>query len=337
MQTSHLNPYDQSHFFSFFLILLKRVWSFATLQTEHLNLASDEVQVLVLIAISCSSACVGTFMLLKKMTMLANSLSHTILLGIVVMFLFNSYFFSQQQTQPFLRLPLLVLAAFLTALVTTFLTQTLQRVFNLKSDASCGLVFTTLFALGIVLVSIYTSGTHIGVELVMGNVDSLMVRDLSFVCPIVCFNLFLFFFFYRQFQITSFDPAFADVLGIKSSFYNYLIMLAVAVNAICAFRAVGVLMVLAFIVFPPLTARLFTHRLKTMIFYSMGIGSLASFLGVALSRHLLSTYYLALSTGGIVVCLLTIVYVLAIFFSLEQGLVYRLFKKNKVFDLLSLR
>jgi manganese/zinc/iron transport system permease protein len=92
-------------------------------------------------------------------------------------------------------------------------------------------------------------------------------------------------------------------------------MIQVSATAIGGFRAVGVLMVLAFITGPALTARLITHDLKKMLFVACGLGALASLIGVALSRHILSVMGLALSTGGIVVCVIGILFIVVLLWS----------------------
>jgi manganese/zinc/iron transport system permease protein len=91
-------------------------------------------------------------------------------------------------------------------------------------------------------------------------------------------------------------------------------MVQVSATTIGSFRAVGVLMVLAFITGPPLAARLLTHNLKSMLFLAVGIGVLASMIGVAFARHILTVYDVALSTGGVVVCTITMIFGLTTLF-----------------------
>jgi manganese/zinc/iron transport system permease protein len=93
-------------------------------------------------------------------------------------------------------------------------------------------------------------------------------------------------------------------------------MMQVSLTSIAAFRAVGVLMVLAFITGPPLAARLLTHDLKKMLLYSVLLGTAASLFGVALSRHILSYYGTPLSTGGITVCTIVVLYIGVLFVNL---------------------
>jgi len=124
--------------------------------------------------------------------------------------------------------------------------------------------------------------------------------------------LALFTLLFYGFKITTFDPLLAKALGFSPVFFNYLLMVQTSVTTIGAFKAVGVLMVLAFLVLPPLTARLLSHRLSSLIFLASGIGAAASVIGVATSRHLLTFYGMGLSTAGIVVTLLGCFYLLTI-------------------------
>ena len=300
---SFFNPYQGTNFVEFFLRFFERMWGLLNGSLHMTDLASDEIQVFVLSGIAASTAIVGTFLVLRKMTMLANSLSHTILLGIVIAFVLSQQTVlggSEGHAQP-INMPLMILAALLMGFVTTFLTEVLTKVAQLQEDASMGLVFTSLFALGIILVTLLTRNAHIGAEVVMGNVDALHLDDLYFVLVILAINVGVTLLFFKEFAITTFDPALARALGISPSFFGYLLMTQVSTTSIGAFRAVGVLMVLAFITGPVLIARFLTDNLKKMLVLAVMIGCLSSIVGVALSRHLLTMYDLALSTSGVVV------------------------------------
>ena len=296
------NPYIGQDFFSFFVVLLRRLLSFGSA-----SIASDEVQLCVLCGVAVSSALVGSFLVLRRMAMLANSLSHTILVGIVIAFLIL------RKEHMVLDISVMLLAGLITGLLTTFLTEFISKVMRLQEDASIGLVFTSLFALGVILATLFTRSSRIGVEAIMGNVDALQTSDVKLVFIVLLCNVLLFGIFFKEFKITTFDPCLARALGFSAVFFNYLLMLQVSATAISAFRAVGVLMVLAFIVIPPLTARLLTHRLHYMLLISGAVGVLSSLLGVALSRHLLSVYDVAISTGGVVVCCMVFLFLLVVF------------------------
>jgi manganese/zinc/iron transport system permease protein len=307
------SPYFGKDFLEFLFLFIERMGDFVMGRIGCEDLASDEVQVLVLALVAIASALVGVFLVLKKMTMLANSLSHTILLGIIVAYVLLLPFISESQVHAHsIRIEILLIASLVTGLITTLLTQMLTHLLKLQEDASTGLVFTTLFALGIVLVTVLTRNTHLGTEAIMGNVDALHVHDLKLIFGIALFDFAIIALFFKEFKMIGFDAPFADALGFSSSAFNYLLMVLTSATVIGAFRAVGVLLVLAFLVGPPLTARMFTHSLKKLLFYSIAIGVVASIVSVGLSRHLLSVHHLPLSTSGLVATVLGMIYFLSV-------------------------
>ncbi len=308
------NPYWGTNFFEFFQVLGMRVWEFLSGGFRSMDLAADELQLLVLALIALSCAPVGTFLVLKRQTMLVNSLSHTMLAGIVLaVFAERAISGSGSDSASFFPSDtLLIAAAFVMALVTSFLTQSCVRYFKVGEDASTGIVFTFLFAVGIILVSALSKNAHMGVELVMGNADALQPSDLTFIWWICTANAVGVFLFWRPLFITTFDPVFAQVNGISNTLFSYFLMMLVAVSTVGAFRAVGVLMVLAFFVTPVLIARLWTHRLHKLLALACFIGVATATMAVALARHLLSVHSLACSTSGLAVSCLFVVYCLCL-------------------------
>jgi len=232
-----------------------------------------------------------------------------------------------------LQLHSLLVASLAMGILTVLTTDFFTKVLKLQEDASIGIVFTSFFALGIVLVTILTRSAHIGIEAVMGNVDALHLNDCKNVLWILLLNLALVWLCFKEYQITTFDPALAKALGVSGVFFNYVLMLQVSITTLGAFRAVGVLMVLAFMTGPSLTARLLTQRLQTLLGLSVFLGVIASFVGVALARHLLTVYGLALSTSGIVVCIIGLIFILTAFYNMfDSRLRNKTFPKAR-FDL----
>ena len=227
--------------------------------------------------------------------MLANSLSHTILLGIVIAFVLVG-----QKSEIFsLSVPVLLVGALIAALCTTFATEFLMRKLRLQEDASIGLIFTAFFALGVVLVTLLSRNSHLGIEAIMGNVDALHSSDVKLAFYLFLFNAAVVLLFYRRLEITAFDSTLAKNMGISLLFFNYLMMFQTALTAIGAFRAIGAFLFLAFLVAPVLTARFFTRRLKPLLFLACGLGIVAALVSVALSRHMLTAYQIPLSTSGL--------------------------------------
>jgi manganese/zinc/iron transport system permease protein len=310
-----MNPYWGQNFFGFFAVLFKRM----TGQLPLDQMPSDEVQLLVLLGITLSTVLLGTFLTLKKMAMMANSLSHTTLLGIVLSYVI----FFAAGTELNIDTRVLFLGALISALLTTVLTELARDLLKLQEDAAIGLVFTTFFALGIILVTVFTRSTHIGVEVITGNVDALHKEDIFLVWITAFVNLILTAIFFRQWVMTAFDEKLSFSLGIPTKVFHYLLMFLTALTMISAFRAVGVLLVLSFLVGPVLIARQWTHRLIPLLLTALGVGFFVALIGVPLSRHLLSVHQMPLSTGGLVVTLLSILYCIStvLTFRSSRGLI----------------
>ncbi|WP_075884087.1 metal ABC transporter permease [Candidatus Protochlamydia sp. W-9] len=326
--TSFYNPYHDKNFLEFFWQLLVRLMQGIIGQLPFDHLVSDEIQILVLSGVAASSALIGTFLVLRRMTMLANSLSHTILIGIVLAYFFSSA--ASKSGHGLITMQAMLIASLVTGFLTAFLTEFLTKTGGLQEDASVGLVFTSFFALGVILVTVLIRDAHIGTEAVMGNADALHSKDIYWVYLVLIINLILITVFYKIFQLTTFDPYLAFALGFSPNLFNYLLMAQVSITSITAFRAIGVILVLAFMTGPVLTARLFTHRLRTLLAYAVLIGILTACSGVALTRHILTVYGIALSTSGVVVTLILMIYLIALIIAPEQGLFVRWVQHNKM-------
>ncbi len=305
-----MNPYSHLNFFQVISLFCKRSFLFLTGQLSLSNIASDELQIYTLILISAACVLVGTFLVLRRMAMLANSLSHTILFGLVIAFLL----FKPQGLN--IDFKILIIAALLSGICTALFTGLLTSRFKLQEDASIGLIFTTFFALGILLITLFTRNVHIGVEVITGNVDALHRDDLILSSRIFLLNFGIIALCYRPLKILAFDSTYAATIGIPCTFFHYLLMLLISCTAIAAFRAVGVLLVLALLTGPVLFARLFTHRLFTLMCLGLLISTILSIVSVALSRHLLSYYQMPVATSGLMVTLLALSYSIAALFKL---------------------
>lgn len=266
---------------------------------------TDWIQIAVLSLIAISCGLIGPFLVLKRMTMFANSLSHTILLGIALAFLIGG--------GEIFHLTHLLIGALFAALLTAFFTEGLVRYFRLQEDASIGLVFTSLFALGIIVVTLFMRDVHLGIEAVMGNADILQPGDIKMSGALAVLNLLTIALFYRPLKIVSFDQNLAQSLGISANRYHFLLLFLASAVCIGAFRAVGVLLVLAFLTGPFLTARLFCDKLRHLLVLTPAIGIFASVLSVFVSRLVFNVFDLALSTGGLTAVFIGLIYVAASF------------------------
>lgn len=304
-----MNLFKGVDFFQFLGLFFRRI----ILIFQPDQLLEDEVQIYTLITIGVACILVSIFILLQKKMMIANSISHTILLGIIA-FLFSVRFFfgSEIVFTSKITFDQLILPAFFSAVFTYAFTDFLIHRLKVQEDASIGIVFTFLFALSIFFVSMMGRNSHLGVEAIMGNIDAIHLQDLkvSFFCMgMILLTILILFPYYKW---MSFDFAYSKVMGMKVNILNLILIFLCSITLIVGFKSVGVVMILALMTFPVLTARLFFHSIVPLLLSAIGINSFASILAVALSRSFLSVYQLSISTSGLLVTILAMLFFLGL-------------------------
>ncbi len=243
----------------------------------------------LLIAIPCSL--VGVFLVLRKMAMLGDAISHAVLPGIVI-----AYYFSDS----YQSIPMLLGAASV-GLLCTYLIETFNKVGRLQEDASIGVTYTWLFALGVVMISFMNDNVDLDQDCVLygeiayvpldtlsifGALIPRAVVNGSFLTTLIALLLIVGF---KGFKLTTFDPVYATAIGISITFWHYLLMGMVSTVTILSFESIGAILVLAFLVIPPAIAYLLTNRLMSMIYLSMVFSLVAVILGYILAYKINSS------------------------------------------------
>lgn len=239
--------------------------------------------------------------------MLANALSHTLLLGVVAAYLSYRLFSGVAVTSLF-NVPfiLLVVGGILAGLLTAFFTETLRIKVGIQEDASIGIVFTSFFAIALLVINLLSRNAHLGIDAILGNVDALQKTAIFEAIPLFLFIFIVERLFRKELLVTTFDAPFAKTVGIPAERINFLLMGLTALLLTLAFQAVGVIQVLSFLVVPPLFASRFSHSIPAIIRIAIVFAVVSACVGVALSRHLLTVFALPVSTGSLVVTLQTI-------------------------------
>ncbi|MCR8658817.1 metal ABC transporter permease [Paenibacillus endoradicis] len=232
-----------------------------------------------LVGLSCGL--VGVLLILRRMAMMADAISHTVLLGIVV-----AYIVTQQLSGVHM-----LIGATIAGLVTALLIQWFHQV-GVQQEASIGIVFTTLFAIGVILIATKVGNAHLDVKhTLMGEItfipwEKVHVPFLGEIPEAVVILLFvllvvLFFViaFYKEWKLTSFDPIFAASIGIPVTLMHYVFMSLVSLTSVAAFDAVGAIMVIAMLITPAAAAYLWTDKLYMMLILSSLFGVLSAFMG----------------------------------------------------------
>jgi manganese/zinc/iron transport system permease protein len=270
------------------------------------------------VAASCSL--IGVFLVLRRMSLMSDAISHAILFGIVIMFFL---------TESTASLPMII-AATLTGVLTVTLVEALFRTGLVKEDAAIGLVFPALFSIGVILISRYASNVHLDTDavllgelafapfnrLVVGGIDlgpnALWLAGITGLA-----NLLFILLFYKELKLATFDAGLATALGFSPMVIHYALMTLVSVTAVSSFEAVGSVLVVALMIAPPATAYLLTNRLSVMLILSVAIGVVSAVTGYFLAR------FLDASIAGSMATMTGVVFTLVLFLAPEQGLIAR--------------
>lgn len=274
---------------------------------------------IILIASVVASACAlpGVFLILRRMSMMSDAISHTVLLGIVVAFLVVGE----------LDNPLLIVGAAIVGVLTVSLTELISNSKLVKQDAAIGLVFPALFSLAVILISFYAGNVHLDEhtvfqgDLVFAIFDRFtrfgidLPRTLVVMAGILLLNLAFILIFFKELKIATFDPQLAESLGISPKLIHYGLMTIVSITAVGAFDAVGSILVVALMIVPPTAAYLLTDRLPIMLIFSVLIGIMGAVTGYFLSSAINSTI------GGSMVTMLGLIFGLVFLFAPNRGMV----------------
>jgi len=235
----------------------------------------------ILTGILAASACglIGSFLVLRQSAMLGDAISHAVLPGLVLGFLVTS----SRAVIP------MVIGAAIMGILTAFLTEFLSRSGRLYRDSSLGIVFTTLFSLGVILIAAFAGQVDLDQECVLyGEIaytpwdtfilsgTNLGPRSVWILGAIFIINVLFITIFYKQLKITSFDPQLAKTVGISDRLWHYLLTGIVSLTVVASFESVGAILVVAMLIVPGATAFLLTRRLWLMLVLSVVFGVISA-------------------------------------------------------------
>lgn len=252
-----------------------------------MTITQIEIQLIAaVVAVAC--ALPGVFLVLRRMALMSDAISHTVLLGIVLSF------FALKT----LHSPWLILGAATMGVITVSLVELLNRTGLVKQDAAIGLVFPALFSLAVILISRYARGVHLDVdavllgELAFAPFDRMTVlgfdapRALVVMGIILLINLAFILLFYKELKLATFDAGLAAALGFSPVLIHYGLMTLVSITAVGAFDAVGSVLVVALMVTPAAAAYLLTDELRRMMWLSAAIAVVSAVGGYWMARWL---------------------------------------------------
>jgi len=271
----------------------------------------------LLVAVCC--AIVGVFLVLRKMAMIGDAISHAVLPGIVVAFLLSG---SRDSLW-------MLLAATAVGLLSVLLIQWFHQQ-GVQSDASIGVIFTAMFSIGVVLVSLYADQVDLDLDCVLfGEINyapwtklelfgaDLGPKSLWALGLALTLIVALIGGFYKQFKLCAFDPLMAVAVGVPAALFHYLLMGLVSVTTVASFESVGAILVLGMLVIPPASAYLMTEKLAVMIGYSVAYGAASVVIGY------FAAAWLEASITGAMVVVAGVLFALTLLLSPTHGLLWK--------------
>jgi manganese/zinc/iron transport system permease protein len=292
----------------------------------------------------------GVFLVLRRQSMMGDALTHTVLPGIIVAFLFAHWLRTAGWITPeayrATEHAALFGGAIVVGVLSALLTEWLRRLGGVEGTAALGVVYTTLFAVGLLLVRVTADSVHIDPDCVLYGTIETVAMDTLGNRPIedggipraavvngavLLVNLLLVTLFYKELRIATFDPALATTLGINARLMHYALMAVTAVTLVAAFESVGSILVIAMLIAPAATACLLTDRLGTLLAISLGVAALGAVLGHALAISVPPVLFGRLGfdtvesagTAGMMAVACGLLFVLAMLFAPRHGIVSR--------------
>ncbi len=287
--------------------------------------AQLEIQLIAaLVAVAC--AIPGTFLVLRKMAMISDAISHAILPGIVL-----GFFITQD-----LNSPLLIFLAAITGVITVILVEFIQKTGLVKEDTAIGLVFPALFSIGVILIAKNANDVHLDIdavllgELAFAPFDRLLIgatdmgpKSLWVIGTILLITLTLLFLFFKELKLSTFDKGLATTLGFSPVLLHYGLMTVSSVTVVGAFDAVGAVLVVALIIAPAATAYLLTDDLKKLLILSCAFGIFSAVGGYWMAN------LLDASIAGSMTTVLGILFLFVYLFAPKQGVLSGFFKEKQ--------
>ena len=270
----------------------------------HYNFLQSALMAAIMVGIM--SGIIGSFIILRGMSLMGDALSHSVLPGVAVAYMLGIN---------------IMIGATVFGVVAAVLIGFVASHSKLKNDTSIGVVFSAFFALGFILISMAQSSTNLH-HILFGNVLAVSDSDLIETFIVLAVVVIFVILFFKELQITSFDNTFAKSYGLNTSVIHYGLMIVLTLVTVSALQTVGIILVVAMLITPAATAFLWTNRLVNMLFLSSCFGAVASFIGLYLS------YTINWASGPAIVLVAAIIFLISFVVAPKQGFLAKLGVKN---------
>ncbi len=258
----------------------------------------------------------GCFLVLRNMSLIGDALSHAVLPGVVVSYMI----FGNNDVGFFIGA---TIAGLLTSILITWIQQNVRT----ENDAAMGIVFTAMFAIGVIGISIISDrpGTHLDLDdFLFGQLLGVSSENLILTGMVGTFVILSIMVLFRQLFISTFQPIVAITMNVNVGYIHYFLMLLLSFAIVASLQTVGVILVVAMLVTPAATALLLADRLSTVLVIAGVVGLLASFLGWN------TAIIIDIPPGPSIALMVFFFYLIAAVFAPKRGLLTRLLARRKL-------
>ncbi|WP_404456298.1 metal ABC transporter permease [Oceanobacillus kapialis] len=259
-----------------------------------------------------ASGVIGSFVLLKKQSLISDAMAHAALPGVCIMFILFEV----------KAIPVLLIGAAITSLLATQAIQLIIKKTRIKTDAAIGITLSVFFGFGIVLLTYIQqnfSGNQAGLDsFIFGQAASLVRSDVQIITIGAFVLVFITALFFKEFKLTIFDPQFARGIGLPVTFLNGLLLFLVVAIVVIGIQMVGVILIAALLIIPPLAARYWTEKLGVMAILAGVFGAFSGVIGTVFSTSIAN-----LPTGPLIVLSASVIFFISLLFGTKNGLARR--------------
>lgn len=242
-------------------------------------------------------AFLSAYLMLKGWSLIGDALSHAVVPGVAIAYALGAPY---------------AVGAFFSGILAALSILWIKSVTKLREDAVIGFIFTTFFALGLFIISLNPTAINVQ-EIIFGNILGIADTDMYQVTVVMVITLLILLIFWKDLLLVFFDEIQAKAVGLSSKYYKLLFFSLLSACVVSALQTVGAILVIAMVITPGATAYQLTDKFRTLILIAGAIGVITSGFGVYLS------YFLDGATGGIIVCLQTLLFIIAFLFSPKYG------------------
>ena len=267
---------------------------------EPLQYSFMQRSLIIAILVGLICAVVGSYLMVQRLALLGDAISHSVLPGLAIAFMLGANIF---------------IGAFIAGVISTMAIAFIKTRSPIKEDAAMGIVFSAFFALGITLITIIQKSNKIDLNhFLFGNILGVTFDEVWDTAIIAAIILFVVGLIYKELLFYTFDPLGAQAAGLPVNTLNFGLMLLIALTIVASMKAVGVILVLALLITPGATAYLLVKRLHKMMILGAAIGITSSISGMYLS------YFYNLPSGPAIVLVASGFFILALLFSPNHGI-----------------